>query len=451
MRWGQTQRIYQIEKEVHMKKHRFGLGVLTGFLITSIIGASIAVGFFYGAYNNAEVSSRSEKKLNLIEKAIDNYYLGDVDKNKEVEGVYKGIVQGLGDKYSEYITAEEYAKEKEENSGEYCGIGAGIAIDEDKGYPMVTFVYPNSPSEKVGIQKGDYIIELDGKDNRGLSADQVASKARGKKGTKLKVKYFSKKLKKYQEVTITRDVVDVPSVDSTIIDKKYNIAYMQLGQFIENTHNQFAKQIKKLKKKNAKGIIIDLRGNPGGLLTSVTKILDDICPEGKLITVKDKEGRANSITSDARQLDIPLVLIVDGTTASAAELFSGAVQDYNKGKVVGEQTYGKGVVQNTYPLTDGSALKLTVEKYYTPKGRSINHKGITPDIKVSNTETEDVQYKTALNTMKKVIDPKKFEAEQKAAQKVSNKAAQKAKAANKNNSKKTNKKKNKKQKNKQKK
>lgn len=405
-----------------MKKHRFGLGVLTGILISVLVMGCIGAGYLY-SMKSADVASKTSKKIALLEKAIDTYYMGEINKEDEAEGIYAGLIAGLKDPYSQYFTAKEYSEKQEEDSGTYAGIGAGVNEDKKTGYTRITEVYKGSPAEKAGLKKDDMIVKVNGKAVDGQSVDQVVSKIRGEAGTAVNVRVFRTSANKFIDLKIVRDHVDVTSAAATVVDKNYGIGYMRIAEFNETTYKQFKKELTKLKKKKVKGIIFDVRSNPGGMLTTICKVLDDLVPEGKIITVKDKNGHENSITSGPEQIEVPCVVLVDGNTASAAELFSGAMQDYKKGVIIGEQTYGKGVVQNTYPLTDGSAIKLTVEKYFTPKGQDINKKGITPDIKVSNTANEDLQFKRGLEELKKKIAPAKYKKEQSKAKKAARKKA----------------------------
>ena len=319
------------------------------------------------------------------------------------EGTYKGMVEGLGDPYSEYFTKKEYKEMMEDNSGKYVGIGALVTRNEKNGIISIVRVFDGSPAKEAGMKKGDYIAQVNGKDVTGKALDSVVSMIKGEAGTKVKVKILDGKSLKYKTLTLTRRAVDAPSVESKMIDKKKKIGYIYISEFDENTYSQFAKHLKKLQKKKVKGLIFDLRYNPGGMYNTVCQILDSILPEGVIVFTKDKEGVRTEAKSDARCIKLPMVVLQNEGSASASEIFAGAIQDYKVGTIVGTQSYGKGVVQNTYPFSDGTALKLTVKKYFTPNGRNINGKGITPDVKVENDGKTDKQLDTAKDILKKEI------------------------------------------------
>lgn len=390
------------------QKGRFGLGFLMGFLVALVLIAGIGIGIVISVFNGngTTLSKQTSAKMNLIEQVIDKYYFGEVNKSKLKEGVYGGEVKGLDDKYSVYYTKEEYKSMMEETSGEYAGMGAQVSEDLNTGVKSVAKVFKGSPAEKAGIQNGDVLVAVNDKDITDTELNKVVLMIKGKPGTKVKVKVYRKSTNKYYNVTITRAKIDVPSVGGKIIDKKNKMAYVGIVEFNENTAEQFKKTIETLKKSGAKGFIIDVRGNPGGLYDSVCKILDELLPKGTIVSTKDKEGHEEKETSDAKYLNMPIVVLQNSTSASASEIFAGAIQDYGVGKIVGEKSYGKGVVQQIFPLSDGTALKLTIKKYYTPKGRDINLKGITPDVVVEAKQGKlDNQYEKAkkvlLGEMKK--------------------------------------------------
>ena len=374
-----------------MKNKNFKAGFLLGVILTAVLALGIGAGIYISAPNGATVNDRTKDKMNLIEKLVDAYYLEKIDKDELCEGTYKGMVDGLGDPYSEYFTKKEYEEQMQETSGKYVGIGALVTQDDKTGIISITKVLDDSPAKDAGLKSGDIIAQVEGKDVTGQDLTKVVSKIKGKENTKVKIKILDPKTAKYREVTITRRAVDSPSVASKVIDKKNKIGYIAISEFDINTEEQFKKEIKKLQKKKVKGVIFDLRYNPGGVYDIVCKMLDDILPEGTVVYTKDRDGNKEEQTSDASCWKIPMVVLQNEGSASAAEIFAGAVQDFKAGKVVGTQSYGKGLVQNTFPLSDGSAVKLTVKKYFTPSGKDINNKGITPDVKVENDGKKDLQ------------------------------------------------------------
>ena len=383
-------------------KKTFKTGFLLGVLLTLVLVLGIGIGVYLSLPDGKTVSEKSASKMNLLEQLIDAYYFGEINQQKMTDGTYKGLVDGLEDPYSEYFTKEEYEEQMKESSGQYVGIGALVTQNDKNGIITIVRVLDNSPAKDAGLKSGDILAQVEGKDVTGQDLTKVVSKIKGEENTKVKIKIFDPKTAKYREVTLVRRAVDSPTVDSKIVDKKNKIGYVLITEFDANTAVQFEKHLKKLKKQKVKGIIFDLRNNPGGVYEVVCQMLDDILPKGVIVYTKDKNGDKEEETSDAECLKIPMVVLQNEGSASASEIFAGAVQDYGVGKIVGTQSYGKGVVQNVFPLSDGSALKLTVRRYYTPKGRDINHKGITPDVKVENVK-KDSQFDKALNILKKEV------------------------------------------------
>lgn len=386
-----------------MSDKKFRKGFILGVVSAAILVIGIGAGIYFAMPNDTTVSEMSAKKMTLMEQLVDAYYFGKIDKSKMTEGTYKGLIEGLDDPYSEYFTKEEYKDLQQESSGKYVGIGALVTQDDKNGIISIVKVLDKSPAKKAGLKKDDIIAQVDGKDVTGKELTKVVSKMKGKEDTKVTLKILDPKTAKYKTVTLVRKSVNSPSVDSKIIDKKNNIGYIAISEFDQNTAEQFEKHIKKLKKQKVKGIIFDLRYNPGGLYDTVVKMLDDILPEGVVVFTKDKNGDREEEKSDAKCLKLPMVVLQNEGSASAAEIFSGAIQDFKAGTIVGTKSYGKGVVQNTFPFSDGSALKLTIKKYYTPSGKNINGKGITPDVKVENDAKTDKQLNVAKSILAKKI------------------------------------------------
>lgn len=386
-----------------MSDKKFRKGFILGVVSAAILVIGIGAGIYFAMPNDTTVSEMSAKKMTLMEQLVDAYYFGKIHKSKMTEGTYKGLIEGLDDPYSEYFTKEEYKDLQQESSGKYVGIGALVTQDDKNGIISIVKVLDKSPAKQAGLKKDDIIAQVDGKDVTGKELTKVVSKMKGKEDTKVTLKILDPKTAKYKTVTLVRKSVDSPSVDSKIIDKKNNIGYIAISEFDQNTAEQFEKNIKKLKKKKVKGIIFDLRYNPGGLYDTVVKMLDDILPEGVVVFTKDKNGDREEETSDAKCLKLPIVVLQNEGSASAAEIFSGAIKDFKAGTIVGTKSYGKGVVQNTFPFSDGSALKLTIKKYYTPSGKNINGKGITPDVKVENDAKTDKQLNVAKSILAKKI------------------------------------------------
>lgn len=391
-------------------KSRFLPGFLVGMLATMVITAGVVVGIVFSGIdinitakkqNNKSATEASLSKLSSLESIIDLYYLDKVDNKKLEEGIYKGLFSGLDDPYSVYYTADEYAKLQEDIDGVFVGMGAYVSQNTETGIIIVTKAFDNSPAKKAGIKDGDIIYKVEGKEVTGEDVDKVVSMIKGKENTKVKLTIYRQSEKKYIDVEITRAKVEVPSIEAKMLNKKKGIAYIQIVEFQENTYKQFASAIEKLKKQGMKSVIFDVRNNPGGRYDIVCQILDDLLPEGTLVSTKDKYGKEEKQTSDAKALNMPMVVIQNENSASASEIFAGAIQDFKAGTIIGTRSFGKGIVQQMWPLNDGSAIKLTVEKYYTPSGKNIHGKGITPDVEVkaSTKGNKDVQLNKAVEIL----------------------------------------------------
>lgn len=383
-------------------KTRFIPGFLLGMFAMLVVVAGIGVGIYFSdmGINTSDetmATDKAEKKLKVLEEVIDAYYLEDTDKEDLENGLYKGLFAGIGDPYSVYYTEDEYEELQQSTSGKYSGIGALVSQDMKTNVVTVSKVFKDGPADKGGMKSGDIIYKVDDEDVTGKSVDEVVSKMKGEKGTKVKVTVYRQSEENYVDLSITRDEVKVPTVEYKMLDNKKKIGYIQITEFDEITGEQFSKALTNLKKQGMKKVIFDVRDNPGGSYEIVCEILDEILPEGTLVFTRDKYGNEEKQESDPSCLDMPMVVLQNENSASASEIFAGAIQDFGAGKIIGTQSFGKGIVQQIVPLNDGSAIKLTVEKYYTPSGKNIHGKGITPDVKVEagTDEKEDVQLKKA--------------------------------------------------------
>ncbi len=388
-----------------------------GFLygIITAIAVFMAANALYTGYRvYVKKDYGYETKAKTIYGIMDKNYVGDIDESKVFEGIYLGMLYDSTDKYSTYISAEDYDDYKIKTTGNYVGIGAVMTIDANDYSILINTVYEGSPAEKSGLRPGDKLIEVGGKKvNYDNYADAVEM-VRGKPGTTIKLRLFRPSDNSTYEADVTREDIDQPTVASAVIDG--NIGYIKLSGFESVTYDQYMAEYKKLREQGITSLIIDLRDNPGGLLDIVAKIADEIIPKGVITYTEDKNGKKEYINSAENEIDIPLAVLVNEHSASAAELLTAAVKDTGKGVIIGKNTYGKGVVQTTFPLTDGSAVKLTTARYYTPKGECIDGKGVSPDIEVENsldyeipvvTGTEakyntdyDLQLKKAVEKMK---------------------------------------------------
>ena len=360
-------------------KKGFIKGALTGALLTLLVVSLAACGLQH--INEGIISSDTETKLSYLKKLIDETYLHDVKEKDLNEGIYKGYVEGLGDQYSAYYDKKETKELTESLDGSFSGIGAVMTQDASSGVITITRVYDDSPAKKAGIKTGDILYRVEEKTVTGKDLDKVVSWIKGKKGTKVNLTLLRGTNSDKIKVTATRDVINVETVKYKVLENQ--IGYISISEFDSVTGAQFAKALKQLQKKNIEGLVVDLRNNPGGSLSTVCYILDSILPKGLIVYTKDKNGKKEEYTSDEKhRLNLPMSVLVNGQSASASEIFAGAVQDYGKAEIIGTQTYGKGVVQNLFDLKDGTCVKLTTSEYFTPKGRNIDGKGITPDVKI---------------------------------------------------------------------
>lgn len=362
-----------------MKHKEYAAGVLTGVLVVALAAGGVKF-VQQRQYNGVLSDSSHVQKIEYLEKMIDQEYLGEVDNAEMAEGIYAGLVYGLGDVYSRYYTADEYAQETASTDGAYAGIGVSIQKNKNGGV-QIAECYEGGPGAEAGLQTGDVITAINDTDVTDMELSDVVSLIRENKDNTIVLTVFRENEEKSREISVDVTDVELPSVFGEMLDKK--TGYIQITQFTGVTPQQYKDMFAELKDKGMERLVIDLRDNPGGLLTSVCDILREILPEGLIVYTEDKYGNREEETCDGKhQLDMPLAVLVNENSASASEIFAGAVQDHEAGTIVGTTTYGKGVVQELRQLSDGSAVKLTVSNYYTPNGNSINKVGIKPDVEV---------------------------------------------------------------------
>ncbi len=381
----------------------FLLGLLIGIVLAGFVcvAASIAAigifntdGFYiisniYNGGNSTKASSSNtldltaiNSKLKLLQRIIGNEFLFDEDMTKVSDGIYKGMVSGLEDAYSVYYTEDEFNALMEESSGNYCGIGAVVQKDIKTGLVTIVRVFKQSPAEEAGLKAGDILYMVDDMEITGLDLDiLVRTYIRGEEGTEVVLTVLRGDDYQKVELHITRRMIETETVEYKMLDN--NIGYVTVTEFDQPTYEQFKNAIEELQKEGMKGLVIDLRNNPGGLLNTVVDMLDYMLPDGLLVYTSDKNGNGDKYYSDdGHQVDVPLVVLVNGNSASASEVFTGAIKDFKWGTIIGTKTFGKGIVQDIIPLGDGSGLKITVAHYYTPSGFDLHGKGIEPDIEV---------------------------------------------------------------------
>lgn len=369
-------------------------GIFIGLFIAIIIELTVfAVARLTGTRKSVEESDALElsedsainedtvKKLQTLEATIDKYfYLEDLTDEKLRDGLYKGLLEALDDPYSEYYTAAELEDLMSQMSGIYYGIGAYVSIDTATSLPKISGVIAGTPAEAAGLRANDLIYQVNDVSTQGLSLTEAVSYIRGEEGTEVTLTIIREGVSDYLQVVATRQKVVSPTVNYEMLDN--GMGYIQIVEFDDVTADQFADALATLRGSDMKGLILDLRANPGGGLTSVVDISKMLLPKGLIVYTEDKNGKRDEYKCDGtREIDIPMVVLVDMNSASAAEILAGAIQDYGKGTLIGTTTFGKGIVQQIIPfIKDGSAMKVTVSSYYTPKGRNIHGIGIEPDI-----------------------------------------------------------------------
>lgn len=359
-----------------------------------------------GSSAETALERQIDEKSDLIKAYIDRYYLDNIDGETMSNSIYKGIVNGLGDDYAAYYTKDEYKTITEKSSGTYCGIGAYVSVDTSTGAIYIVKPLEDSPAQEAGIKAGDIIYAVDGENVTGQDLTSVLSKVKGEAGTTVNLKIVREGESDYLDIKVERRVIEEDTVVSKMLSDK--IGYIKVTAFEDVTSKQFEDAVDLLEKKGMKSLIIDLRDNGGGLLSAAVEMLDRLLPKGLVVYTKDKNGVAEEYyAEDNKMLEVPMAILVNENSASASEVFSGALQDEEAAKLVGTKTFGKGIVQTIFGLEDGTALKMTTSKYYTPKGRNIHNTGLEPDIKVEldeNTLTESEDKFGIDNQMQAAID-----------------------------------------------
>lgn len=370
-------------------KRQLWKGIAIGFAATLIVIQAVMLankilGDGTGKEKTQEINLTSEEiegKLTEIEALMNNYYLDELDSEEIETWLYKGAVAGLGDPYAAYYTEEEYQSMLDTTNGSYCGIGVEISQNISTGIVTVARVFEGSPAQKAGLLPGDVLYKVGDMEVTGEDLTMIVSRIKGKEHTTVVVSVAREGEDDYLEFQVERETIEVQTVESEMLEGQ--IGYISIRSFDDVTSEQFIQALDKLEGQGMEGLIVDLRDNGGGLVSCVCKILDRLLPEGLIVYTEDKYGNREEERSDAEHyFDKPLAVLVNGNSASASEIFAGAIKDYGIGTLVGTKTYGKGIVQKIYPLSDGTAVKLTVSKYYTPKGNNIHGIGIEPDVEI---------------------------------------------------------------------
>lgn len=386
---------------MEIKKKRLVIYVVAAFLAGAAVTGGACAAVFNGALGYVKVSKSQYDdmsevyerygKLDQLYDTITSSFYKEVDEDAMMERAYKGLVAGLNDPYSSYMTAEEYETWVATATGEYSGVGITFTQDEDGNFVVVS-VTDDSPAADAGIREGDIIKTVDGQEYSDL--DVIGNAIRGEEGSEIEITYIRDGEEK--SVTMTREKITQHSVEHRMLDG--NIGYISISSFIETTGEDFSQALKELEEDGAQGLVLDLRDNGGGLVDACVQVADEFLDEGVVVYVEDRDGNRTDYDAKDGKTDLKTVVLVNENSASASEILAAALQD-NGFEIVGQTTYGKGVIQSTAQLEDGSALKLTIMQYFSPDGNAINEKGVTPDHQVANEENsgEDAQLDEALS------------------------------------------------------
>ena len=377
----------------------FLAGAVTVILLLTVIRTASHFIWLPGG-TDTPTSVQTSEKIRTIEQLIDEVYVGEKDEEALAEGMYRGLISGLGDRYADYYTEEEFQELATSQEGYYEGVGITIGQTEEGAGLTIVEVTDGSPAAEAGIQAGDILIAVDGTDVTSMTVTEAAALIREGENDTINLTVEREGTGQIQ-AEVTREKLETQTVAGKMLPD--TIGYLAISQFTGLTSDQFADVYQQLQEEGLQKLLIDLRGNPGGLVTAVCDTLRQILPEGLIVYTEDKQGNREEYTCEGETpLDIPLVVLVDENTASAGEIFTGAVKDYGLGTIVGTQTFGKGIVQDFYTLPDQSVVKLTVAHYYTPKGNDIHGVGIAPDVEAEQPEDaeSDVQLEKAIEVLK---------------------------------------------------
>ena len=380
-------------------KKGFWQGALCGALAVILVTGLVSCGIVKNV-----ISNNTEKKLKNIQYLISEYFLNEYNVEELENGLLEGYVSGLEDPYSVYYDKENTQALLESVQGEYSGIGAVLSQDLETGVITMIRIYEDSPAMKAGLKDGDVLYKVGDIEVTGEDLSEMVTHIKGEKGTEVELTVYREGVPEPITVTAVRDEIEIETVTYKMLEG--NIGYIAISEFEEKTCGQYEEAIEQLTTEGMKGLIVDLRNNPGGSLSAVCKMADVMLPEGLIVYTEDKNGEKTEYKSTAEEVfDKPLAVLVNGYSASASEIYAGAIQDHEIGTIVGTTTYGKGVVQSVFDLKDGTCLKLTVSEYFTPNGRTIHGEGVKPDVEIEyeideNNPDLDNQLEKAMEVIK---------------------------------------------------
>lgn len=373
-------------------------GKILSYVLVALISIAVTVTVMLGIF---VFNNQNQSKLELLEKIIDQYFIGEADKTAMEDAAASAMIASLGDRWSYYIPADQYDAYMEQMNNAYVGIGVTITRQDDGSLKIIE-VTAGGPAEEAGIQVGDVIVKVGDRSILGMDTDDSKKLIQGEENTKVSITVLRNE--KEHTMEVTRRSIKTPVAEWEMLDERTGL--VTIANFNANCASETIAAIEAVMEKGAEQIIFDVRNNPGGYASELVKILDYLLPEGKLFTTVDYTQKENTDMSDAKCLDIPMAVLVNGNSYSAAEFFAAALSEYDAAVIVGEKTSGKGYFQTTFRLPDGSAVGLSIGKYYTPKGKSLEKVGVTPDIPVSLEDPyavlkplEDAQILAALNAL----------------------------------------------------
>ena len=384
-----------------MKKKIIFAG-LVACLGCASLGSFLTIAGICYALNVSPDSVQNLVRFVGVRKLIESRYVGDVDDAQLMDGAISGMVQSLGDPHSLYMGPQMYEQLMDQTEGSFGGIGVYMGFKDDK--VTIISVMDDTPGQAAGLAAGDEIVAIDGTPASSYEPEEVALHIRGEIGTNVTLT-IHREGEEDKDYTIERATIQMKTVGGHMIDESAGLGYIRISNFSENTGDEFKKQLTELEDKGLHGLIIDLRENPGGLVKSCTEVANLVVPKGPIVSIIDKSGKKEEYTSDLAENEYPIVVLIDGNSASAADILAGALQDTGAATLVGTTSYGKGSVQVVVPMYHDDAVKLTIAKYYTPSGRSIDGTGIEPDvfIELPQGATSDVQMEKAEEVLKDKI------------------------------------------------